>query len=136
MPTQLSFSEQYRYLDNEAGITIPVLLGHNEKVITVTAKVDTGAEVCLFAREHGERLGLAIDEGLAITLSSLGGPVEAYGHEITIQTLGIAFQSWVYFHRFPGQERNLLGRRGWLRNFRLAVIDYESLVYLSLYDEG
>jgi hypothetical protein len=77
MPTQLSFAEQYRYLDNKAGITIPVLLGHNERVITVTAKVDTGAEVCLFAREHGERLGLSIEEGMAITLNSLGGLVEA-----------------------------------------------------------
>lgn len=135
MPTQLSFVEQYRYLENEAGVTIPVLLGHNEKVIKVTAKVDTGADVCLFAREHGERLGLAIDEGLPITLSSLGGLVDAYGHEITIQTLGISFQSWIYFHKFHGQERNLLGRRGWLRNLKLAVIDYESLIYLSPYDD-
>lgn len=136
MPTQLSFAEQYRYPENEVGITIPVLLGHNEKIIQVTAKVDTGAEVCLFAREHGERLGLAIEDGLPITLSSLGGFVEAYGHEITIQTLGVTFRCWVYFYKVPGRERNLLGRRGWLRNLRLAVVDYDSLVYLNLYDEG
>jgi hypothetical protein len=135
MPTQLSFVEQYRYVENDAGVTIPVLLGYNEKVIRVTAKVDTGADVCLFAREHGERLGLAIDEGLPITLSSLGGPVDAYGHEIAIQTLGITFQSWIYFYKFPGQERNLLGRRGWLRNLKLAVIDYDSLIYLSPYSD-
>ena len=40
----------------------------------------------------------------------------------------------VYFAKHPGLQRNLLGRRGWLRNFRLAVIDYDNLLYLSEYN--
>jgi hypothetical protein len=47
----------------------------------------------------------------------------------------LTFRSWIYFYKFSGHERNLLGRRGWLRNLRLAVVDYESLIYLSPYDE-
>jgi hypothetical protein len=31
-------------------------------------------------------------------------------------------------------RRNLLGRQGWLRKLRIAVIDYDNLLYLSVYD--
>ena len=39
-----------------------------------------------------------------------------------------------YFAKYPGLPRNILGRQGWLRNLRMAVIDYDSLLYLSAYD--
>jgi hypothetical protein len=29
---------------------------------------------------------------------------------------------------------DILGRQGWLRNLRLAVIDYDNLLYLNAYD--
>jgi hypothetical protein len=64
----------------------------------------------------------------------LSGSLEAYGHEVTLQTGDIAFQSVVYFAKYPGLQRNLLGRQGWLRNLRLGVIDYDNLLYLSAYD--
>jgi hypothetical protein len=38
------------------------------------------------------------------------------------------------FAKYPGLQRNVLGREGWLRNLRIAVIDYDSLLYLSAYD--
>ena len=44
-----------------------------------------------------------------------------------------AMQSVVYFAKYPGLPRNLLGRQGWLRNLRLGVIDYDNLLYLSHY---
>ena len=71
---------------------------------------------------------------MPIVLSSLGGPLEAFGHEVTVQTGTLAFQSLVYFAKYPGLSRNILGRQGWLRNLRLAVIDYDNLLYLSAYD--
>ena len=46
----------------------------------------------------------------------------------------LAFHSLVYFAKYPGLPRNILGRQGWLRNLRLAVIDYDNLLYLSAYD--
>ncbi len=49
MPMQLTFDEKVRYPDDPSGITIPVLLTHGEKSLRVTARVDTGAQVCLFA---------------------------------------------------------------------------------------
>lgn len=69
MPTQLNFDEEMRYPDDPSGITVPVLLTYGEKSLRVAAKVDTGAQVCLFAHEVGLRLGLAIEQGTPIVLS-------------------------------------------------------------------
>lgn len=130
---QLTFTDEFIYPDSSDGITIPTLLRSGDRAITDTAKVDTGAEVCLFRREIGEELGLPLEQGLPVTLRSLAGPVEAFGHEVTIQTGNFSFQSFVYFAKYPGLPRNILGRRGWLRNLRFAVIDYDNLLYLSDY---
>lgn len=98
------------------------------------AKVDTGAQYCLFKREHGEQLGLDLEAGVSITLDSLGGPLEAFGHEVTIQTFDMTFRSLVYFGKYPGLRRNILGRIGWLRNIALGIVDYDALIYLATYD--
>ncbi len=134
MPKELSFTEEIHYDDNLSGITIPIVLSYGEKSRRVQAKVDTGGEVCLFSREDGTILGVLIDQGTPITLSSLGGNVEAFGHEVTIETGDLFFQSTVYFAKYPGLPRNILGRRGWLRNLKMAVIDYDNLLYLSAYE--
>lgn len=61
--------------------------------------------------------------------------MEAFGHEVVLQTCGMAFPSFVYFAKYPGLQRNLLGRRGWLRQLRIGIVDYDSLICLSRYDE-
>ena len=134
MLKELSFTEEIYYADDLSGITIPVVLSYGEKARRVQAKVDTGGEVCLFSREDGAIPGVPIDQGIPITLSSLGGNVEAFGHEVTIQTGELIFQSTVYFAKYPGLPRNILGRRGWLRNLKMALVDYDNLLYLSAYN--
>jgi hypothetical protein len=118
------FDQEIHYKDDEDGIPLRVVLTYANVELEVTAKVDTGAAVCLFS----------YDIGRALRLGGLTGTLEAFGHEVTLQTGDLVFQSVVYFARHPGLPRNLLGRRGWLRNLRLAVIDYDSLLYLSAYD--
>lgn len=134
MNTQLEFSHEYRYPDKPEGITLPALLSFAGKTISVEAKVDTGATYCLFRREHGVELRIPIEQGLYVVLDTLAGPLEAFGHEVTLQTCSLMFQSTVYFAKQPGLRRNLLGRQGWLRNLRMAVIDYDNLLYLRRYD--
>ena len=136
MTTQLTFAEEFRYDDASIGISIPVTIHYGEKSLRFDAKVDTGAAVCLFMHEHAIALGLSLEQGLPIVLSGLGGSIKASGHEIILQTGDIAFQSIVYFAKHPGLSRNLLGRQGWLRNLKLAVIDYDSLLYLSAYESS
>jgi hypothetical protein len=131
---QLNFAEEYRYRDDAEGIPVRVLLTYGGQTVRVAAKVDTGAAVCLFSHEDGLDLGLPIEQGVAKRLGGLTGTIDAFGHEVTLQTGDIAFQSLVYFAKYPGLPRNLLGRQGWLRNLRLGLIDYDNLLYLSAYD--
>lgn len=135
MKTILTFTETIYYKDSTVGITIPVALSYQGRDVQEQAKVDPGAEVCLFRYEVGARLGISVKQGIPLTLKTLAGSLEAFGHEITLQTGDLIFQSTVYFARYSGLSHNILGRRGWLRNLRLAVIDYDNLLYLSAYDE-
>lgn len=134
MSWPITFTERYHYQSTHNGIELPTTLSHAERVVTFMAKADTGARYCLFKREIGEQIGLDIDAGIPIILDSLSGPIDAFGHEVTLQTLELTFQSFVYFAKYPGLRRNLLGSVGWLRNLKLGVIDYDEMIYLAPYD--
>lgn len=134
MITQLTFSEEFRYQDELWGITIPVRLTHGSRTTNVYAKVDTGGDVCLFSHEIGLRLGLQVEQGVRKNLDSLGGPIEAFGHDVILQTGNLAFESLIFFAKYPNLPRNILGRQGWLRKLRLAIIDYDNVLYLNGYD--
>lgn len=131
----LAFDDLYVYGDDPVGIMISVALSHGDSSYNAVAKVDPGSDVCLFSNEVGLELGLAVEQGIPITLDSLGGPVEAYGHEVTLITCDVAFPTLVYFAKYPNLRRNLLGRRGWLRQLKIAIVDYDNTLYLSRYDE-
>jgi hypothetical protein len=132
--TQLTFTQEINYPDDLEGITLPATLSYGGKTLTANAKVDTGAGVCLFKREHAEELGIPVEQGIPTSLGGLGFTMEAFGHEVFLQTGEFAFQSVVYFAKYPNLSRNILGRQGWLRNLRMAVIDYDNLLYLSDYN--
>ena len=97
------------------------------------AKIDTGGQVCLFMREIGETLGIDIETGHRHSFNTLAGSLTAYGHTVRLQTLGLEFDSLVYFPAVYGLPRNLLGREGWLRKVRLALIDDDATLYVSPY---
>ncbi|HMV48514.1 MAG TPA: hypothetical protein PLD20_32790 [Blastocatellia bacterium] len=124
----LYFSEEIPYEDNDDGIPLRVKISYGDTELEVTAKVDPGAGVCLFNHEDGLDPGIPIEQGEPIWLGGLTGSMEAFGHQVTLQTGELIFQSTVYFAKYPGVKRNLLGRQGWLRNLRLAVIDYDNLL--------
>ncbi len=99
------------------------------------AKVDTGAEFCLFERTFADSLEIDVENGYREKFSTLGGGLSAYGHEIELETLGLRFQSYVYFAESYEIKRNLLGRQGWLQLVKLGLDDYRSELYLSPNDE-
>jgi hypothetical protein len=134
MPFPLDFNIRYEYDSLRSGIFVPVTLRLGETAIPCDAEVDTGSQVCVFQRELGVSLGVDVETGHRIVLSSLGGAVVAFGHFVTLHTLGLEFDSVVYFAEGYNLPRNLLGRDGWLRKLRLAVVDYDAEIYLSLYD--
>jgi hypothetical protein len=130
----LPFAARAEYNQVESGITIEVILQFGLKSATVQAKVDTGAQVCLFQREIGEQLGLNIEHGHPPPLETLAGSLTAYGHEVKMYTLGLEVDSVIYFAADYGLKRTLLGREGWMQKIRLAIVDYDSALYLGHYD--
>lgn len=135
MAFTLPFSQQLYYEDSLEGIKLDATLRYGEEVVTCSAKVDTGAQVCLFEREIGEGLGIDIESGHRIRLRTLTGTLTAFGHELTLQTAGLTFYTVVYFPSTYNLQRNLLGRHGWLRLIRLGVIDYDNMLYLGQYND-
>lgn len=134
MAFQLNFDIRHEYPSHESGITIETVLSRGEKRFLAEAKVDTGAHLCLFERQIGEYLEIEIESGVRKTMTTLAGSFTAFGHEVTLQTLGLTFQTFVYFAADYHIHRNILGRQGWLQLVRLAIIDYDNELYLSPYD--
>jgi hypothetical protein len=80
-------------------------------------------------------LGIVVESGHPKQLSTLAGSLMAYGHEVELETLGLRFQSLIYFPESYTVRRNILGRQGWLQLVKLGLIDYDCELYLSLQDE-
>jgi hypothetical protein len=135
MPFELSFSRREQYNSLATGINLETTLRFGELFINCDAKVDTGAEVCLFQRAIGEALEIPIENGAKKSLETLTGVLNAYGHEVVLEVLGLQIQTVVYFAESAEVRRNLLGRQGWLQLIKLGIVDYDSELYLGLYDE-
>jgi len=131
---QLSFDISYLYEDSDEGISLPITLSYRNVQVRTYAKVDTGSEFCVFSLELGEELGIDVPSGIPKRMGSLTGTLDTFGHEIVIQSCGIAVQSVAYFAKYPNLPRNLLGRNGWIRKLRLGIVDYDNMIFLSPYD--
>jgi predicted aspartyl protease len=131
----VEFTEIYDYDTRLVGITVPVFLFDRQKTAEFKAKIDTGSSFCIFERKNGERLGLDIESGDEIRISTATSPFTAYGHELTISVLGIESYVKVYFAKDESFTRNVLGRQGFLDRVKLGLIDYEGKLLLSAYGE-
>lgn len=135
MLNTLTFLESHDYSGSaETGVVIPVVLVAGANRVRIHSKLDTGAQYCIFQREYGEELGLDIEAGELKRFSTAAGGFEAFGHDVTIEGFGASLDSRVYFSREYDFPRNVLGRIGWIRKFRIGLIDYDSMLYLSPYD--
>lgn len=132
----LNFSQRYQYDSLASGITIETILHHGDLEITCEAKIDTGSQLCLFEREIGEYLSLEIERGLKVESATLAGTLTAFRHGITLKTLGLTFNTFVYFLLSHSIQRNILGRQEWLQLIRLGIVDYDNEIYLSTYDDS
>ena len=135
MAYELSFSDCYKYDSKQEGIEIPAVLRAGGNAIKVLAKIDTGATYCLFGRWVAEELGLQVEKGHRQPFVTANSRFEAYGHEVSIEVLGIETTSTVYFFAESGIARNVLGRRGWLDRLRFGLVDYDQAIYIAEYNK-
>lgn len=134
MPENVSYEQVYEYDTLKSGITVIAAISYGGESRQIRAKIDTGAENCIFERKHGERLGIEIESGKEQIFSTAAGIFTAYGHELTLSVLDIETVSIVYFAKEESFTRNVLGRQGWLDRVKLGLIDYEGKLLLSAYE--
>jgi predicted aspartyl protease len=132
MPT-IEFSRTHSYLPAGDGISLPVCLNNGAERVKLLAHADTGASYCLFERGHAEMLNLDVEAGEPMAFRTATGRVEAFGHLVTIDTLGLNFESVIFFTD-ERINKNLLGRLGWLDRIRLGLIDHDRVLYVASYD--
>ena len=134
MTHSLSFDVEHDYSGLAVSAFLLRCVTAKDKV-TFPADVDTGSTFCIFDRGHAETLGLSVESGEPTRFRTVTGSFDAYGHTVTLETLGYSFDVTVYFAAHESFSRNVLGRRGWLDHVRLGLIEYESKLYLSRYSE-
>lgn len=135
MPETITFQNTFRYSLQTSGIILPVRLAFAGLFVDFKASIDTGASYCIFWRGYGEQLGLNIEQGIPETISTAMGSFQVYGHPLLLSTIGLSFETTVYFAAHPQFSRNVLGRQGWLDRVKLGLVDYEGKLLLSPYDE-
>jgi hypothetical protein len=132
---QLDFETFHTYGTQKRSIEVDVTLRFGERTVSFPAQIETGATFCVFERGYAEALGLAVDSGEPIRFSTAIGSFDGYGHSVTVEALGYAFDVLVYFAAEESFKRNVLGRRGWLDHVRIALVDYKGELYLSEFQD-
>lgn len=133
MSESIDFEEAYFYDVTKVGISIPASLRIGDEFEGLLANVDTGSTYCIFERLHGEALGIDIESGLPIEMGTVTGSFRAYGHEMTMNILGIESIATVYFAESELFDRNVLGRIGWLDQLKLGIVEHDGKLLLSRY---
>ena len=133
MSYQLSFTELVNYDAGQPSITVPVTLSVSQARVDCDAKVDTGSSDCIFARYLGEELGLDIENGLRLLVGTVTGTFVAYLHEVNLSLASFEFSVLVGLAQDKEFRRNVLGRRGFIEQMTLGLVDYEGKLYLSRY---
>lgn len=132
---KLNFKTCYDYDLSQPDINLPVTLRSGMETREVTAKFDPGSTFCIFKREIGERLGFDIESGDPQWVGTVTGRFLTYGHEVTLEVLGLTTTSVVYFAADEHFAVNVLGRVGWINRNRIGLIDHDGRFYLSSYDD-
>ena len=130
MTYPVEFQRKTPYKSLAQGITIEAILRSGGLETSCNAKVDTGAEVCLFERTVADTLDIEVESGYRERFSTLVGNVVGYAHPVELETVGLRFQTYVYFAESYSIRRSLLGRQGWLQLVLLGLDDYHSELYL------
>lgn len=91
MSFQIEFQKREIYESLEIGITIEAVLRYGNLKTNCQAKIDTGAQVCLFSRDYADILEIEVEGGYREKFSTLSGGLVAYGHEIELETLSLRF---------------------------------------------
>lgn len=123
MPHHITYSASENYRQTGIGIVLPVRLRWAGNEVRLEAKIDTGADFCIFERIYAETLGLDVESGVRQSFGAVTGDFVAYGHEVTLVAMGFELTGICYFFETGETRKNVLGRNGWLNKIRLGIDD-------------
>lgn len=135
MSYTFTFYNKHSYDTTKTGITVPVELIHGSNIVQVDAKLDTGASFCIFERTYGEMLGLNIESGAPEIVSTANSTFQVFGHRLTVVALDFQFEAMIYFAADERVRRSVPGRRGFIDQIRLCLIEHDGELYVSKYDD-
>lgn len=133
MKHSLSFEKLVEYDIGKSGISLDVNMKLVGKSVTVSTKIDTGATNCIFSRAAGESLGLEIENGELVRISTATDFFTTYRHDVVLEVLDYEFDVRVCFAESEHFSRNVLGRHGFLDRIVLGLVDYEGKLFLNRY---
>jgi hypothetical protein len=131
---RLSFTELVNYDAGQSSITVGITLSVSQGKVPCTAKLDTGSSHCIFARHIGEALGIDIETGLPLTVGTVTGKFVVYLHEVNLSVASFKLCSLVGFAKDEVFRRNVLGRRGFIEQMSLGLVDYDGKLYMGRYE--
>lgn len=133
-PYLLGFDYRHSYsLEDE--ITIPISVISGEYYADVSAKLDTGSKYCVLQPSYADLLELDLTAGVPQKLRTVTGTFYAYGHEVIVSVFNLSWQATVYFAEAETFPVNVVGRVGFLDQLRIALIDYDQILYASHYED-
>jgi len=130
----LNFEKLVNYDPGKTGITVDIEIQLEKSSVNFEAKIDTGAEACIFERIYGEKIGIEIETGERQRFSTVTGAFLTYGHSVTLITSDFEFDSYIFFAHDESFRKNVLGRHGWLDRVIVGINDYDGKLYLSRYE--
>lgn len=132
---QMNFPVRHRYPADGPGITVEVSLRSNGHEFRTPAKVDTGAEFCVFSRDIADAPEIDVESGHLQKMSTFAGVFDTYGHELSYSVLGHQFTGVLYCVAAQQEfARNVLGRHGWLDRLRVGIIDHGCYLLVAAYE--
>lgn len=131
----LTFEKRIEYSEYQKGIGLNiVLIADDRNPVSAIAKLDTGSEFCLFQRKYAELPDLEVEKGIKNPMRTINSSFNTYGHEIKLLLSDFEISTTIYFPEFE-IPRSVVGRTGFLDVLKIGLVEYEQLLYFSLYNE-
>src|SRR5215472_11466639 len=132
---RLVFSHRFDY-SRFNNIRVPLTIYSDlDNQLLLRPQLDTGSTFCVFQGQYADLLGLEAERGTEQIIRTATGSFKAYGHEVSMVVGEFEWQAVIYFAADEAFPINVVGRLGFLDRLRVALADYEQLLYVGAYDE-
>ena len=110
---------------------IPVTLHHLSNAISISALIDSGADFGCFKAELADELGIPLERGEKREITTVGGKITAYMHNIEVQLFDKKIKCQVAFSREFRFHLNILGRQDFFNAHQILFKEKEKIVEIT-----